>query len=250
MTGFATPIVLTVLGHLPFMTGASDKLRHYLVYPSVIGTYHVRPLPFNLGNSPTIGHAIFILFFLTITVVLTGVSIHSTQPHSFFTKYQEIMNLTMLRTGINAFALPLVILFAGRNNALLWLTNWSHSTYTLLHRWIARIFGLFTTVHSILALMTYKDIGAYPVEEKLPYWIWGSVATVTVSIMLVLSGLYLRRAQYEIFIISHVLLAIFPSSDRGTISTTALASLGASSGGSTQRRRCGCSIGSCALGGF
>jgi len=28
------------------------------------------------------------------------------------------------------------MLFSSRNNFLLWITNWSHTTYLLLHRWV------------------------------------------------------------------------------------------------------------------
>lgn len=74
------------------------------------------------------------------------------------------------RTGVIAFAvLPLVILFSGRNNILLWLTNWSHSTYMLLHRWVARIFAVQVIVHSIVELVLYIDMGSYEEELIQPY---------------------------------------------------------------------------------
>jgi hypothetical protein len=116
----------------------------------------------------------------------------------------------MYRTGTLAFALlPVLLLFAGRNNVLLWLTDWSHATYLLLHRWVARVFALQVVLHSLLALVLYKDTGAYPAEEKLGYWIWGAVGTVAVCVMLVGSGLYVRRWSYEVFLVVHVVLAVF-----------------------------------------
>src|ERR1051326_517367 len=57
LVGFATPIVLTWLGYLPFLSELLRKLKPYLVWPSVVGTYQVRPLPFFLGNAPTVGQA-------------------------------------------------------------------------------------------------------------------------------------------------------------------------------------------------
>jgi hypothetical protein len=52
---FATPILLTDIQHLPYMTRLIDRISPYLVYPSILGTYQVRPLPYSLGNAPTIG---------------------------------------------------------------------------------------------------------------------------------------------------------------------------------------------------
>lgn len=114
------------------------------------------------------------------------------------------------RTGVLAFALaPLVMLFSGRNNVLLWLTNWSHSTYMLLHRWVARIFTLQVILHSILEFMLYKRQGSVDAEQKEPYWIWGIVATIACVIMVVVSSLWFRKKSYEIFLIIHIILAVF-----------------------------------------
>ncbi|KAI9807293.1 MAG: hypothetical protein M1833_000036 [Piccolia ochrophora] len=211
VTGFATPIVLTWLGYLPYMTGILERIKPYLIYPSLVGTYQVRPLPYLLGNAPTVGQSLYIALLVILNVILTAVNYKTTQPFAWYEKqHQEILAFVMFRTGTLAFALaPLVILFSGRNNILLWLSNWSHSTYLLLHRWVARIFAIQVLLHSILALALYIDTGSYPAEEKLPYWIWGAVATVAVSIMLVASGLYVRRWSYEFFLITHIVLAIF-----------------------------------------
>lgn len=211
ITGFTVPILFPVLGYFPFVSGIFDKVKPYLVYPSTIGTYHVRPLPFSFGNAPTIGQSLYIAAFFILTVILTAVNYESTQPNTWFdSTWQEIMAYISCRTGVLAFALaPLVILFSGRNNILLWCTNWSHSTYILLHRWIARIFGLQVIVHSIVELELYKDMGRLDVEQKEPYWIWGIVGTLATCIMLVASLLYMRRWSYEVFLLIHITMAVF-----------------------------------------
>ena len=58
--GFGTPIVLALLTSLPFMNSGLDRIKPYLVYPSTVGTYYVRPLPWLLGNPPTVGQALYI----------------------------------------------------------------------------------------------------------------------------------------------------------------------------------------------
>ena len=103
--------------------------------------------------------------------------------------------------------MPHLILFAGRNNILLWLTNWSHSTFIVLYRWIARLFALHTILHSIFFLAARIQTGTYKSDVKLPYWQWGIAATVFVCVMPVFSLLWMRRLSYEVFLLGHILLA-------------------------------------------
>lgn len=100
-------------------------------------------------------------------------------------------------------------MFSGRNNILLWLTNWEHSTFILLHRWVARLMGLQIILHSVLELALYINKGTYAAELKEQYWIWGAVATAASSAMLFFNPLYFRRTSYEIFFIMHIILAVF-----------------------------------------
>lgn len=211
VVGFATPIVFTVLGYLPFMSTVIDKVKPRLVYPSIFGTYHVRALPFQLGNAPTIGQTFYIAMFLILNIILTAAGYRSFQPNMWFAnQWEEIMGYLSARTGVLAFALaPLVVLLSGRNNILLWCTNWSHSTYMILHRWVARIFGLQVILHSLTELILYKRNGGLATEQVAPYWIWGIVATLACVIMIVASSLYFRRLSYEIFLIIHVVMAVF-----------------------------------------
>lgn len=193
------------------MTSLLDKIKPYVVYPTVVGKYHIQPLPYLLGNAPSIGHSLYIFFLLLLNVVFACVGYTSKQPNLWFSStYIEILALSAARTGVLAFALaPLVILFSSRNNILLWLTNCSHASYLLLHRWVARIFALQTILHSILELILYVKQGSFAEETVMEYWIWGIVATLAVCIMLVISPLYARRSSYEWFLIMHVVLAVF-----------------------------------------
>ncbi|KAF2841328.1 hypothetical protein M501DRAFT_989858 [Patellaria atrata CBS 101060] len=211
VVGFGTPILFTLLARLPFMTTAIDKIQPYLVYPSIFRGYHVRPLPWLLGNAPTVGQALYIVMFFILNLILGAVNYDSTQPHPwYFPPKEELLAYIGYRTGHIGYALlPLLILFSGRNNFLLWITDWSHSTYLLLHRWVARIFAIHAIVHSITLLITYTGTGSYPTESTQPYWLWGIVATVLTCAMLVFSHLYFRRLAYEAFLILHILMAVF-----------------------------------------
>ncbi|KAJ9265972.1 hypothetical protein DTO212C5_6533 [Paecilomyces variotii] len=194
VTGFGTPIVLTWAGYLPFLSTIFRKLKPYLVWPSLIGTYQVRPLPSLLGNAPTVGQTLYILIFLILNIVLTAVNFQSRQPNAWYSStWHEIMAYVLYRTGAFAYIIaPLIWLFAGRNNILLWASNWSHSTFLVLHRWVARIFTLQVLLHSIIAVILYKAEGTYGEAAKSPYWIWGIVATLCCVLLTFGSGLYLR----------------------------------------------------------
>ena len=188
------------------MSSFLSKVKPYLVYPSIIGTYQVRPLPYLLGNGPTIGQSLYVVMFFILNVILTAVNYESKQPHAWYaTQQREIAAYIFYRTGVFAFVLaPLLILFSSRNNVLLWMTNWSHSTFLLLHRWVARIFALHVLLHTLIALPLY-----YSEESKKKYWIWGAVATIAVMILVTASGLYVRRFMYELFLTTHILLSVF-----------------------------------------
>ncbi|PNS18890.1 hypothetical protein CAC42_5429 [Sphaceloma murrayae] len=209
LVGAGLPVLLTWFGFLPLVPRVYAALSPYLVTPALIKKYHVRPLPFAMGNAPTAGQGIFIGLFVLLNIIVCAVPYKTHSPNAYFEdKKSEILSYVANRTGVLAFALfPLAILFAGRNNVLLYVTNWSHSTFMLLHRWIARILTVQIIIHSVLEVEMYRNSGSYSSEVKEPYWIWGTVATVLASVMLVISTLWFRRFSYEIFLVLHIVFA-------------------------------------------
>lgn len=211
LAGIAIPILLTLVGHLPFAGTLGDRfIRPLLVYPSLIGTFQVRPLPFSLGNAPTRGQALFVFVMLVLNVVTAATGYYTVASHNWLrTSWQQIVGFMMYRTGVLSYALaPLTVLFASRNNVLLWVTNWPHATFLLLHRWVARLFVLQALLHSVLAVVLYKDMGIYDAQAVMPYWSWGVVATVLASVMLVVSTLWFRQRWYELFLLPHIAMAV------------------------------------------
>lgn len=202
---------MTLITRLPFMTTLVEKISPYIIYPSLLRNYHIQPLPYLLGNAPTIGQALYIFMFISLNIILTCIKYDSAQPHPWgFAKREEILSYIGYRTGHIGYALlPLLILFSGRNNFLLWITNWPYSTYLLLHRWVARVFALHAIIHSIVLLRVYMGTGMYASMWRDPFWSWGIVATVLTCVSLVASHLYFRRLSYEFFLILHILCAVF-----------------------------------------
>ncbi|TID29437.1 hypothetical protein CANINC_001960 [Pichia inconspicua] len=116
------------------------------------------------------------------------------------------------RTGILSFAnIPVLILFASRNNIYQWLTGWSYATFQHYHRHVSIICTLEAIVHSIIYTAKYlhkpNNAAAFAKEAAKPYFVWGIVATVICSIMPALAVLKLRRMSYEIFMFFHYVFA-------------------------------------------
>ncbi|KAI1089725.1 ferric reductase like transmembrane component-domain-containing protein [Rostrohypoxylon terebratum] len=212
LIGVGTPVLTYLLRQLPYMTQVADKIKPYLIYPSTVGTYVIRPIPGLPGNAPTMGQGLYIGMFVALNIVLGAVSYKGfDQPHPWgFTHPGEIMAYVGYRTGHIAFALlPLTVLFSSRNNILLWLTDWPYSTFLVLHRWVARVCALQAVVHSITLLGAYISTGGYATDVHMPYWIWGIVATLCLVILLFQSLLWFRTRSYEVFLILHILLSVF-----------------------------------------
>lgn len=50
---------------------------------------------------------------------------------------------------------PLLWLFGGRNNILMWATGWSFATFNIYHRHVARVATLQGVAHSVLYVVIY-----------------------------------------------------------------------------------------------
>ncbi|KAG7149205.1 hypothetical protein HYQ46_001891 [Verticillium longisporum] len=167
--------------------GITDKVRPYIAWQSLIGTYRVRPLEYLIGITPSIGHASYIAFMIILNVILTAVNYKSAQPNGWFSsQYQKILEYIIIRTGTLGFALaPLVILFAGR-----------------IQR--APLAGQLVSLHlhavAPLDRPHLRAPGHHPFHHSI-----GSLFVI----MLVASNFYVRRQSYEVFLVIHILLAVF-----------------------------------------
>lgn len=155
---------------------------------------------------PTRGQALFIAYQIAINVILSAVSFRSADPSAWYTsKPREIVTYVSNRVGALSFAnIPLLLLYSSRNNVLLWLTNWSQSTFLLLHRWIAFIAVIEACLHSAIYLQIYDVDGTHATESRTAYWYWGIIATLAMVVILPASLLPVRQRAYELFLAWHV----------------------------------------------
>jgi hypothetical protein len=211
LTGSIIPIGLSLLRLLPWPTWLVSQVNALLIDPPLVRSKHSAPI-WGIGTMPTRGQALFIAYLWLINIMLSSVGYDTIWPHSWYPdKGTEIAGYVSNRLGILSFAnLPLVALYSGRNNVLLWLTNWSHSTFLLLHRWVAFICMLQACLHSAIYLQVYVNSEGYDyvTESRLPYWYWGIIGTLSLVVLIPVSVPPVRRRVYEAFLAGHIVLAI------------------------------------------
>lgn len=109
---------------------------------------------------------------------------------------------------ILSYQLPLIFLFAGRNNFMQLITRWPFSRFVVFHKWLARTMFVELIVHAVGWSHNYilREIYASNVIEK--YFIWGIVATVAGGIMCFTAAHNLRSLSYETFLLIHIAMAV------------------------------------------
>ncbi|KAF9880525.1 ferric reductase transmembrane component 4 [Colletotrichum karsti] len=205
------PVALSLLRFIPGFTKsyAWAFWQSLLIHPAVFGRRHREPAA-GIGNIPTRGQALYIclISILNILLWLGPYTIH--QPQASFTSLKmQSISIIGNRAGVMAMGNAVALfLFAARNSVLLHVTDWSYSTYLLLHRWLGYWTIFHTIVHSSMLLANYILQGTYEDELLRKYWIWGIVGTVAASAILPFSLLWVRQRFYEFFLASHIVLSL------------------------------------------
>ena len=206
-TGILIPVAASKL-RLP--KAFASRFNAYLNYQPLVGNRHSVPT-FNLIIMPTRGQSIFLFYLIAINIIFCCVGYESRQPNSWFaSSTAEIRSFVGNRTGaLSLVNIALSVLYAGRNNVLISLTSWSHTTFLLLHRWVASIATLQACIHSAIYLYNYMESGDHATEAKLDYWIWGVIATLGMVFLLPTSILPIRQKFYELFLVWHIVISFF-----------------------------------------
>ncbi|KAM0209028.1 hypothetical protein ACHAQI_006724 [Fusarium lateritium] len=203
------PIAFSLLRFLPIPESISRRFNAYIIDPPAWGKKHNVPI-LGMGIVPTRGQALFILYIIAMNALATFEGYPNYKPNGVFPdRRYELMRKIGNRAGVIAFAnVPVVMLYAGRNSLLLQMTNWSYSTFLLLHRWIASICVIQVILHSLLWLRIEVEAHAHAEAVTYPYWYWGIIATVVFSMFLPFSMLPIRKIMYEVFLILHICLTV------------------------------------------
>lgn len=180
--------------------------------PATFGQSHSAPcIKFQVFGVciPTRIQSIVLLGYFILNIILILVKYDLFLPNSYYeTTEQQFLRYIAARCGIIAFIhLPVIIIFAGRNNLFIWCTGWSFDTFNVYHRWTARVMVLHALIHALaytsLVIFTGVD---YTTEYGHKYWVYGVIALVMGCFILAKSILYVRSRFYELFRILHISL--------------------------------------------
>lgn len=185
---------------------ATNLIRRHFILPPLFSRSHVNIqswtrwfvwlIPLRFEMLVLAGHLILVTIF--------------SSTHVYMSRYGFVALSVGSRTGSMAvFMVPLLVLFAGRNNFTQWLTGWSYSRFLIFHRYIARIMFLILIAHVASKTITIRTLGSYVAYMKRGYMKWAVVAATCAGLLIFHSLQVFRQASYEIFLILHNLLAVF-----------------------------------------
>lgn len=191
------------------------KFRGKIAYPALFGYRHSVPFKALGGfinmSVPTRAQGVVLTGYFIMFIIFNFVKYEffdNNRP--FLGPAHQISRVIGDRTGIMASAhLPLIFLFAGRNNIMLTLTNWSYDTMNVYHRWVSRGMYVLVVIHAISFTIAFKIEGYYESEFARSPNVWGITAGVCGGFMIFFAARTFRVNFYEWFLWFHRIMAIF-----------------------------------------
>ena len=167
----------------------------------------------NMGTLPTRAQTLIIAVYVMSNIAYCFAIPYNLQPQSF-AEYRG-------RCGtLAAFNLIFTVLFAIRNNPFIWMLHISYDTFSLFHRWTARLVVLKSTAHVFAFAynaysVTYEGYAGWDsilwvLRHSLSYRT-GLTAFIAFGLLIMHSVGPLRHAFYETFLTLHrlgVIIAI------------------------------------------
>lgn len=190
-------------------------IRKYITLPALGRKRHAKPFVlFKVIEIliPTRLETILIAIWLVLVLSFNVSRYRHDSPNLFWPQSEsaEIGRKIADRTGIMSLYLtPNLILFAGRNNFMQWLSGWSYNRFIMIHKWMARVAFILVLLHAVGMTFNGKGVGKYETRNEQPYVRWGYVALVCMSILVFHSLRIFRRNNYELFLLAHIIFAVF-----------------------------------------
>ena len=179
----------------------------------------MRILPWNLGYVPQRSTSMIISIFVIVNVLFNFVNYPSFTNDTWYVSDSSLYTSNLAnRLGVLAIAnLFLAILLSGRNSILMYMTGCSRTTLLAYHRWAGRVAIIKGIAHGAIYLSstdrygirTFTPAGALLyIGCEDSYWIMGIVSLAVFGAILFFSVAPLRIPWYEVFLITHVGLAV------------------------------------------
>ncbi|CAF3485454.1 unnamed protein product [Fusarium graminearum] len=188
-------------------------LKRNVFLPATFGRRCVQDFG-GCGTLPPRVQTLTISLFAMLNIICTihGYSIF--EGYGYYPSvWLQVLRHVSDRTGIISFAnFPLIWFFGMRNNIFIWLTGWDFKTYNNFHRWVGRIATIQAVVHSVGYIIIIFQRGGWEYFWKisnLKFWWTGELATIFICLLVGSSFFWVRRRQYEFFLVAHIVLSVF-----------------------------------------
>ncbi|KAF2215486.1 hypothetical protein CERZMDRAFT_105155 [Cercospora zeae-maydis SCOH1-5] len=184
-------------------------VRRVLLLPATFGNKQAAPIG-KIGTIPPRLESLLLAAYVAINFVMCfpGISVFAGNVW-YPDKRVQLARYVGDRTGFLSIAqLPMVWVFASRNDPIIWLTGWSFATFNRFHRLVARISVVHAVVHSVAYTVFAVLFDVYPSYKVQAYWRNGIAATVIGCFMLLASIYYLREKYYDLFLAAHIGLSV------------------------------------------
>ncbi|KAH3678864.1 hypothetical protein WICPIJ_008819 [Wickerhamomyces pijperi] len=192
--------------------GFINSIRKHITMPALFNGKRTADVKFFgpvTALIPSRLETIIVFWFFALNLILTSVNYHAYIEYTYATPAMQLAENLANRTGILSFGLiPLLFLFAGRNNILMWFTGLPYSTFMVFHKWVARFMWIHALIHSVGWTYYAVSLNYLTAYEADAYWKWGVVATVIGAIMLFQAWKVFRNLSYEVFMVLHVVFGV------------------------------------------
>ncbi|KAM9909394.1 hypothetical protein OXX69_005471 [Metschnikowia pulcherrima] len=163
------------------------------------------------GIVPTRMETLYLAIWFLLVVLFTVTNFCYDAVSVFWlTKSEAYGRKVADRSGVmTLYLIPQLVLFAGRNNALQWISGWSFARFNTIHRWMARTTLILIMIHALS--MVFNNIGLdwNKLKNTSAYVQWGYLATVLSALMCFHSMSFFRKHCYELFVLGHNIMGVF-----------------------------------------
>ncbi|CZR64086.1 related to ferric-chelate reductase [Phialocephala subalpina] len=175
---------------------ASNKMKRSRAMKALVSIVRAirHVLTHRVPGFTSIGHAVVVLIYVVINVVLT-------------LTYMDWSNLTPISKRLGWMTLintSFIVFLALKNTPLAFLTAYSYERLNLLHQVGGYSTIIFAFLHAITIIMGFEKIHRPAMLLELAQ-INGMTAVSALFVLLVFA-LLIRRVRYEVFYISHILM--------------------------------------------
>ncbi|KAL4734571.1 ferric reductase like transmembrane component-domain-containing protein [Aspergillus similis] len=201
-----TPSALVLSRYTPF-----QRIHHFLythlLIPTALPSHGRKILCWTFSNR---AEALVTLGFWIHSITLCSVSYRLSMDNIYWpSTTTQLIRYMADRTGIISLAnLPLLWLFAGRNNICAWATGWDFATFNIFHRHVAWIATIQAVVHTVLYLVLFFENSNPWRKLSKPYLLWGTLAMALMILILPAAVTWFRHRAYETFLFIHIVFSI------------------------------------------